>query len=266
VLLLAIPRVPADTVSLIANGTLLHAVFPPSGSIFAFNRPAWTIGVEMVCYFSFIVVAVMARPLRSGTLVVLGVLSCYVGYKAFAQWSAPLASCSMKVGCGFQVTKYGGAFILGFGLYLLLRELDRWIPSEPWIRRPFAWASGVCLGGFVFYGVAKGWVWGRAVVPLVDVEWLWISAAWLATAYLSRQCSGLPKVLVPVYLAGVASYSIYLWHAIVLFLVDRNLESGWAYPGAVVATMALAYGSYRWVETPPRRWMARRVGAWFRRE
>ena len=262
VIVFAIPRVPANTTSLIANSTLLQAVFPPSGPMFAFNRPAWSIGVEIVCYLAFVVIVVGSRWLTRPGLVFLGALSCYLGYRLFGPWSASLATCSSSVGCGFQVAKYGGAFIFGFGLYLLMRELDRLLALDSRYRRIFAWLSLVCMLVFVFYGVLKRLLLGTGAVPLGDTEWLWITVAWLACAYVARQQQALPGILMPVYLIGVASYSVYLWHAIVLFIVDRNLHSGIAYPGAFAATLFLAYFSYRFVETPPRRWVALRMRRW----
>jgi hypothetical protein len=66
-------------------------------------------------------------------------------------------------------------------------------------------------------------------------------------------------VLPPVRYVGRISYSLYLWHwpVYVLFRWTAGLESWPCYVAALVMTFGLAAGSYQFVETPPRRRLAR---------
>jgi peptidoglycan/LPS O-acetylase OafA/YrhL len=56
------------------------------------------------------------------------------------------------------------------------------------------------------------------------------------------------------------SYAIYLWHLPVFLLLIPLVPSLWVRVSLTAAlTVLLAYGSFRWVETPLRRWASKRL-------
>jgi exopolysaccharide production protein ExoZ len=257
VFLLAVPRYPIDGLSLLANATLLHALFPADGRLFAYNDVSWSIGVEMVCYLLFIFICVLTRRLKQVALFALGVGGIYIGYQGFTPWTAYLSYCSGYVGCGFELLKYGSAFILGLSLFLSLQIIDAAIGIRTQLRYVLKFASFSALFLFVSYGYLKYmWINGP-VVPLSDQEWLTISASWISLAFLARNVNIPCLRVAPLYWAGVVSYSIYLWHNIVVRAVDRLIGTAIAYPVSIMATLALAALSYRLIEQPPRRWLRR---------
>jgi peptidoglycan/LPS O-acetylase OafA/YrhL len=230
--------------------------------MYAFNGPAWSIGVEIVCYLAFVLLALALRPAGRVWLLLVGAVAVYARYHGFSDWSLPLASCSATVGCGFQVLKYGSAFILGAGLFLVIREVDARIPAGDRARRLFRWATLAGMILFLLFGVLKSFFHDSRPLPMADREWLLISVFWLSAAYLSRHDESCPMAIRPLYWIGIGSYSVYLWHTIILFLVDQGLHNQWAYPASIIATFIVAFASYRLIEQPPRRFVAARVRRW----
>ena len=183
--LFSIPHLSGDLWSLAANALLLHAVFPHYGVLFNYNGPSWAIGVEMVCYLLFILPCLACRRLHENWIALLAVIGIYIGYKGFTTWSLPLSTCSFYVGCGFQVFKYGSAFVLGMSLFLSLRILDRAMGHALRVRRMFKDAATICMLLFVFCGYLNHW-WND-LVPMHDSVWLILSAVWISFAYLSKR-------------------------------------------------------------------------------
>lgn len=212
----------------------------------------WSLGVEEQFYFAFPVI-------------------CLIFYRSKSRWSLPaaflvIAVASMAVNIAF-VTRYSDAtfflpfsrlweLFLGAGLSLTRTRI-----------RHIQWASGHaplfrnCMG---LLGIAvlagailcinqndkfPGW-W--ALLPTIGTGLLVASgpSSWMNRSVLSRA---------PLVLVGLISYPLYLWHWPILSFIESanrngmlNLPKLLRYSMVLIASFALAYVTYRFIELPIR--------------
>lgn len=193
----------------------------------SFNLPTWSISVEVMCYAVFYLVAVrLPRHLTAISAVIAGValiatLSSHPGIdhiaRGFCGFFAGVVAYRHRSANPDSIALVG---LIGLGLILLPAELN----------------LGAILGLTIFPVL---------VIAAPRIAWLRHRAlAWL----------------------GDRSYSIYLIHAPLYMAVNVIAFSGqpvttaWTWPtllGAWLAVLLLSDASFRWFETPVRRWIIR---------
>lgn len=218
-------------------------VQPFTGDAMVWNAPAWSLGVELVCYLIF---PLMLLPLRRAPAVLV--------------WTtAALLLCAeYRLLPFFADTQVGGRAVLrgltGFGLGMAL-----WRGSELVRLGPVA-AGGISLA--VLIGIARA---------LATMHWGWIGCLGplliFALAYDAGPLASLLRRGVCVWL-GRVSFSIYLLHLPLIMLL-RSLLPPMALPlpravapyAWALLLLALLLGlselTYRYIEVPGRRLPAR---------
>jgi peptidoglycan/LPS O-acetylase OafA/YrhL len=212
----------------------------------------WSLGVEEQFYFVF--------P-----------LICLLFYRAKSRWSLPaaflvIALASMAVNVAF-VTKYSDAtfflplsrlweLFLGAGLSLIRvrnREV-RWAGFQNPLFRNCIGFLGMGMLAAAILGINQndrfpGW-W--ALLPTIGTALLIGTgpSSWINRVVLSRD---------QVVLVGLISYPLYLWHWPILSFIETanregmvNLPKLVRYSIVLIASFALAYLTYRFIELPIR--------------
>lgn len=209
-----------------ADGGLVHVV--------PINPPAWTLGFEMLFYALFALclagsarATVMRTSLALAVLVALGMaLPAAAPAWAFAA-TRPLLlefiagmALGLAHGAGWRLPGWLGGALLAGGAVLLFWPFDQ----------PGHWQG-----------------WGR-IAPALPA-----AAAMVAGAVLADGGAVPGRVMQAL---GDASYSLYLWHMLLLEVLRRAwLHAPWV-PGAAYAlagfalAIALGLASYRWLERP----------------
>lgn len=211
---------------------LLQGFTQPTG--LTFNGAAWSISVEFYAYLLFAVIAVFFR----GTVAIAATLSL--------------------IGIGLVLTTdldFAGKCLYGFFLGCILFRLMPRYELRGLFAELFPAAALTALAGLIAsasYEVAAVFA-----PPL---------SALVIAAIVSCPNSLVTRALRvgPLLLLGSISYSVYMVHGAVLWLFNQGL---FLYPAsispmsgtilaavAVTVTLALASGTYRWVEEPWRRW------------
>jgi exopolysaccharide production protein ExoZ len=197
----------------------------PNGEIWPLVVPGWTLNYEMLFYLVFCLALLAQRPLAV-TLLLLGSL-VFAGRLVSADsaiwrsWTDPLLL----------------EFLGGLGLSRLTRMRGRFLGSA---------LLGLGIAGFALAAYIGGDT--GAWRPLV----LGVPAFALVSGGLAlERAGGWPK-LRPLELVGDWSYSLYLLHGLALKAVEKPLATQpWlAAPLAILASIALAYASYRCFERP----------------
>jgi len=202
----------------------------PNGEIWPLVVPGWTLNYEMLFYLVFCLALLAQRPLAV-TLLLLGslVLAGRVvsaDNAIWRSWTDPL--------------------LLEFLAGLILSRLD-------WIRGGILGGSllvlgliGFCIAAYIG-GDTGGWR------PLA----LGLPALALVSGGLALERAAAWPKLRPLELVGDWSYSLYLLHGLALKAVEKPLGAHpWlAAPVGIVASIALAYVSYRFFEKPVARFL-----------
>ena len=156
-----------------------------------------------------------------------------------------------------------------------------WVGSKSelafYLLQARAWE--LLLGGLVFFASTASWPESRrrnsewlglglilASIVMIDSQQPWPGALALpatlgaALVLLARRRRSLGTGTGLAQWIGLRSYSIYLWHwPLAVGLVYFNLQKEWLWVGAAIAAaLLLSNFSYRWIETPSRRWLAQR--------
>lgn len=218
---------------------LLSLVFIPyhnplyGGTIWPVLVPGWSLNYEMFFYLLFGVGLVLRAPLRV-TCAALGV--------------AVLAGLIVRSDNALWQT-YTSPLLLEFGAGLLLGAAH----ERGWTK-PHAWALPVGVAGLIAASL---------VTPAGGLGFA-LPAVGIVTGVLALEARGTARAWPIAKLLGDASYAIYLFHPLVLFVLRqlflRLPIAGWPqflifFPVAIVATAACGIVVHLTVET----WLARRL-------
>ncbi|QQP95742.1 acyltransferase family protein [Lysobacter enzymogenes] len=225
---------------------------------------SWTIGVEMLFYAVFPLLALYVRRLPAQ-------LALLAASYALALWAAHAAPPALAfLGNGYGLLTQLPIFVLGCVLFGLWRSL-RALPAAP--RRVLglgALAAGAAALAMLAYGLlptgawASGWHQSALAYGLMLLGLLLAGEGLVVRVLLNRATCFL----------GAISYSLYLVHP---FVVSRlygafahfyaALPDGAAYAACLALSLVLsipaAWLTYRWVEQPGIRW-GRRAFEWAR--
>ncbi|HVJ42080.1 MAG TPA: acyltransferase [Dongiaceae bacterium] len=202
----------------------------PNGEIWPLVVPGWTLNYEMLFYLVFWLGLVARRPLivtalLLGSLIFSGLIF-HPQNAVWRSWSDPL--------------------LLEFVAGLVLSRLD-------WLRGR-AVGGGLLLLGVLGYGLAA-YIGGDtgAWRPII----LGLPAFALVSGALALERANAWPNLRPLERIGDWSYSLYLLHGLAMKAVEKPLASlplaalSWlAVPLGILASLALAYASYRFFERP----------------
>ena len=222
----------------------------------AFGQPAliglyWTLNIELIFYGLCLGLHWCNQLDRWSTLAVCA-LACAVARRT-------LHVIGLFTGVPLDLSGEGGVWLISLGLmfwgalFRLVYEETGGFRRTPWRCRRF-WLLGLVtvamldlhdphLKTFLFKQPVDQW--GERLVTLVSVVFFtfWVALLRVETRVLT--------------FVGVASYSLYLFHPLVLFLLARALPfSGVGLPlwvilaVGVALSVALAAALYRWVEHP----------------
>jgi peptidoglycan/LPS O-acetylase OafA/YrhL len=252
-----------DLAALVPNILLVHAL----GVLrdFTWNVPSWSISVEWCLCLLYVVLSLWRRP-----LVAAGILAA-LGF-AVTVWMTSLTQFPPE---GYTAVVRGvyGFFlgVLAYRLFLRLREAGVTLPG--WLE----WTAPVLLALTVLF---KEWRLFALQPPL-------FAALVLIFAAQAGPVSRLLKQRALTWL-GEISYSIYLVHYVLVLaifggmlavgavmgfeplLAYRNtlllkMPNPWIGDLAAIGFLALTIGvaalTYRWIETPGRRWFNARAAA-----
>jgi len=234
---------------LAAQALMLNAWLPnPDG----WNTPSWSISAEMLAYLLFpAIVTLHARRPRAALCLLL--LAPLIFYPIVAEGSG-----SLDIIGGTAPFRC----LAGFSLGVLIDLAREWIA-----RQPTRWLGVAQILSIV--AVAAMLVWPVDDVAIIPAFVLLVASCW-------PDRGPLPWLLAhrPVQWLGRISYSIYLTHACLAVMMrlpwgwlSRHLQlapevdrAAWwiVYPGAV---LLLSHFTYRWIEEPARRRLARRIDA-----
>lgn len=180
----------------------------------------WTLPVELSFYLLLPFIAPFMRPARWVILLVAGILLSML----YRNWSADHFASSPEGTIFLAATHLPGSlpeFLLGASAAILVQKFDL-LP----IKRPAAWVlDGMFLTGIVLVNL---WFW-KIMLPYGGIFW---SGHW--SMIIAPLALGLPLSLIVislywgsrigrllfanpvVYFLGLISYSLYLWHFVVL--------------------------------------------------
>jgi peptidoglycan/LPS O-acetylase OafA/YrhL len=265
---------------LVNNALLLHNYVP--ASLDTGIGPAWSLAVEVVFYLSLPALALLARYCfrRAGSsrgqwlallaapaaLLLLGMAG-----KAATVWLVPPDDFPGHAILARSFVSHADLFAPGMALAVL-----HVLVTHGHVRLPRRWALivGMTLLVDVVLVVAltdRGMLWDWGVANPYQRLTALACVLLVALVALPRSAIGRPSALVallesrPLFLVGLASYSLFLWHEpITRLLTEWGLTAGGR--GGLVANIAaiavvsgvLAAATYRFVERPA---LARKVGA-----
>ncbi|MFN8161666.1 MAG: acyltransferase family protein [Solirubrobacterales bacterium] len=253
----SVPQLRGDAIASLGYFANWHFVFDQQSYFEQFQRPSllrhlWSLSVEEQFYLFWPLVFAAGMSLFGRRRLLLGVLAGAAGSVALAWVLFDPAGDASRVYYGTDTHAVG--LLAGVALALV------WEPARLRSAGAGRWAGpaldvvGVLALGYVVLAFMR--------VHDYDLA-LWHGGyAWLALAsaaligVLAHPAARLGRILGnrPLVWLGLRSYSFYLWHWPVLALtrpgVDVSMPRGILIPLQLLATLALADLSYRFVETP----------------
>lgn len=233
---------PAFTAKCVAlTAALLHAGVPCGGE--PFNGQSWSISAEMAMYVAFPLICFSGLRLRVApfllgiaTLATLLAVACVQPAETVVTWTELHA-----------YLRALPSFLIGVGLWFIRGQLARFPSPEAVL-----WVSLICLCA------AMGF---RAHVAVV-LALVYLVASAAIAADLQGRSSTVVSAIAPL---GQLTYSIYMWHGVLILLFmnalgDKLLHGGLGIQiplAALTYTMLLVggYYSFLYLETPARRWI-----------
>jgi peptidoglycan/LPS O-acetylase OafA/YrhL/lysophospholipase L1-like esterase len=248
-----------DAIASLAYVANWHFIFAHQSYFDQFQRPSlfrhlWSLSVEEQFYLFWPLIFAAGMTLLGRRRLILGVLAGALGSVALA-WALFDPHDASRAYYGTDTHAVG--LLIGVALALA------WSPGDLRRDRPSPW-FGPLLDLLGAVGL------GYIVLSFVQVHdydlalfhggYLWLALfTALLIAALAHPAARLGRLLAqpPVVWLGLRSYSFYLWHWPVLALtrpgIDVSMPRGFLIPLQLVAVLALAELSYRFVEVPFRR-------------
>jgi peptidoglycan/LPS O-acetylase OafA/YrhL len=221
----------------------------------------WTLPVEMGFYLLLPLLAPLMRPGRWAWALLAG-LAVTVLYRAWAAAHFGPESTTAAFLAASQLPGSLAEFMLGStaAIWVQSASRKRWPRPAPWALELMV-VVGLVLPGFWLWQVVLGaggayWLghWSMPVSPLVIG--LCLAVAVLGVNWGSRIGHFLFANRV-VYFLGLISYSLYLWHFVVMQQVQAVVGESYAalshwvtFPLSVLAVLAVAAISYYLIERP----------------
>jgi peptidoglycan/LPS O-acetylase OafA/YrhL len=260
--------------ALLMNLLLVHSLGVLHHLSHTFNYPSWSVSTEFYTYVLFSGVRKAFREKRGFALAAIGLVASGAGVLLWRK-IVPLTD----AGYDYGFFRCVAGFFLGALIYLAYDALrGRQDPAERLSRRP--WLSIFALVGTVVYLCL--------IDPDGPLTYLLplLSALVILTLVLCPQ-RALQRVLSsqPLAWLGRVSYSVYMAHAAVVWVVTQVLRVVLKFPkietpdGVIIATpplagmlalavyvcivLVLADFTYRWIEVPFRHASRRLAGSWF---
>lgn len=241
---------------LLTHALFVHNLFPDAA--FSINGVTWSLGVEMQFYLlAFVLVplaAGMAR--RTAVLAFLAVVAGVIAWRA-AFWFALVREGAGDAAINHALSQ-APALLDGFAFGALLA-----LVGPPRSGRARAWTLSLvalllALAVWRIFDANAQTYWQS---PAMAILFRSLVAAFAAVAVLAALA--VPRRLSPAWRPllhlGRISYGIYLWHLIVLTLVQRHVpvQGVLAVLLIIGATLVLSEISWRWVEQPFIAWARR---------
>lgn len=240
-----------STFQILSHLFLIHNLFQDTA--FSINGVTWSPGVEVEFYFLAFAVVPFAARAKRGTLLVSYVLllSSVLAYRLLAWvWlrnvGAPEAEISHLLS---QAPALVESFAAGGLIYFVgVPQLSR---AQTIGLKLLAGALLVVI--FLIYDANAARYWTLLPTAVLFRTLIAVFVSIMLLLALSLDASPIWRPLLKL---GELSYGIYLWHLIVLFLVQRELKIGGAIAVIIIVTttIILAELSHRYVETPCMRW------------
>jgi peptidoglycan/LPS O-acetylase OafA/YrhL len=248
-LLLGLPNTqiaPNDTGHFVANLLMVHAWIPRFDYIFSYNSPSWSVSHELGLYIFFLLLIPGFErnfPIKLAVTIVLAGILLYFSHNSLAILGNPVMSlfgftCGMTAAViwmrypstiqrriAASIFEFS-ALVLFLGAGIVTDYLAEYLQSDVgyWLGK---WAAPSLTASVLVWALAKN----RGVLS-------WI----LATA--------------PIMLLGEMSYSIYLFHVVILqIIISHHLLSfspTLNLTAYLVLVLATSYIVWRWIEKPAR--------------
>jgi peptidoglycan/LPS O-acetylase OafA/YrhL/O-antigen/teichoic acid export membrane protein len=246
-------EVPAS-LSYVQDFYLGHGASTPD---FGYLGHTWSLAVEEQFYLLWpLLLMVILRVARTVPRRVAFLAVCIV---AIAGWRAHLAGLGLNAHVGLNIDCQADSLLVGCTLALVLPRIVSWLPRHQRLLDGLGLVSLLVVLAFSLRDLNIQTP-GRIGYLIVSV-----STALLMTRLLiptsGRIGGSIRRVFAwrPAVIIGLASYSLYLWHPVILAIAKRNLgidtlrREVLAGPAIVLAIVAVTWISYRFVEQPGNR-------------
>lgn len=227
---------------------LQHVMFVGVYDISQFDNPIWSLVHEMRISLAFPLLCGFVLGLKSKwSFVVVGALMVAAALIGNLPFNFALSVA--------ESTMYAGLFVLGIFLARERAPLGAWFRRRPRIARVLIGAAFLWL--FLFAGQpiagATGHFHHRSMVYLSNLVTAFGAGGLMIISMNSASCK---RILhwPPIHFLGEVSYSLYLWHVVVILYCVHLLYG--KMPLWVIVCLALALSifvsrwSYRWIEKP----------------
>lgn len=221
------------------------------------NCPSWSLSDEAFFYALFPALALLAAS-RNGRTLMLAGAAVGVGLITLAATAAGAPSiAALAADGGLNPLERLPEFLLGC-----------WLGGVFLAHRP-SWGAAPAIAALATLGIISLAVWA-GLHPAFELPHL-VAAPMFAVLIMAVAASRTPGrgmlALAPLVLLGEASYALYMLHGPLhgYVLAAFNRESPGAQPAArfavyVIASLALAVASFRWLERPMRIRLRARLG------
>lgn len=241
---------------LVTHALFVHNLFPDAA--FSINGVTWSLGVEMQFYLLAFAVVPLAAPLAPRTLkiAILLVLAGVIACRAFV-WFVLMREGASDAAINHALSQ-APVLLEGFAFGALLAMVG---PRQGSRLRAWTLSLLAMLLALAIWRIFDANVHTYWQSPAMAILFRSLVAAFAATAVLAALSAParLSRAWRPLLHLGRISYGIYLWHLIVLTLVQRHLpvQGTIAVLVIIATTLVLSQISWRWVEQPFIAWARR---------
>jgi peptidoglycan/LPS O-acetylase OafA/YrhL len=248
---------------------LLQAMVPIPDFYFAYNAVTWSVSVEAVFYLLFPLLLQALRrhwQLSLALVALLGLALVGLATGLQLQDFSPnrLGSPSWHGLIYIHPLARLGEFVLGMlAARLFVSPLGRGWRAGLKRWRWSGWLEVFGVMGLFLFNVGLQSLLLRWSIPLSLLLRHWLGAAGLAALILVFACEGggLSRGLrwAPLLLLGEISYSLYLFHWLVLQVVVNAhpltlawMPAGLRFPAVLLASLVISFAAWNWLEKPAR--------------